>query len=47
MAKATTAVEPAKMTKAALITAGQTVYTTNCVACHQATGAGMPPTFRR
>jgi cytochrome c oxidase subunit 2 len=24
---------------------GQNVYTRNCVACHQATGAGLPPAF--
>ena len=24
---------------------GQTVYNRNCASCHQATGAGMPPTF--
>ncbi|HSD60382.1 MAG TPA: cytochrome c oxidase subunit II [Burkholderiales bacterium] len=24
---------------------GEKVYTTNCVACHQATGKGLPPTF--
>jgi cytochrome c oxidase subunit II len=24
---------------------GQEIYTRNCVACHQATGAGMPPVF--
>jgi cytochrome c oxidase subunit 2 len=24
---------------------GQTVYTTYCMACHQANGQGLPPTF--
>ena len=28
-----------------LITAGEQVYNANCVACHQADGVGMPPTF--
>lgn len=28
-----------------LVARGKDVYATNCVACHQATGAGMPPTF--
>ncbi|MEI6737425.1 MAG: cytochrome c oxidase subunit II [Pseudomonadota bacterium] len=26
-------------------TAGEKIYTANCVACHQATGKGSPPTF--
>ncbi len=28
-----------------LIARGEKVYATHCVACHQATGKGMPPTF--
>jgi len=28
-----------------LIAAGEKVYTANCVACHQPTGQGLPPTF--
>lgn len=28
-----------------LIARGEKVYAANCVACHQATGKGMPPTF--
>lgn len=35
----------AKLDKAALMTAGAKVYAANCQACHQASGAGMPPTF--
>lgn len=31
--------------KAALLKAGEKVYAANCAACHQATGAGLPPTF--
>ncbi len=34
-----------KMSLADLKAAGEKVYTANCVACHQATGKGMPPTF--
>lgn len=30
---------------AELKTIGEKVYTTNCLACHQASGAGMPPAF--
>lgn len=32
-------------TKDELIAKGEQVYTTNCVACHQATGEGIPGTF--
>jgi len=28
-----------------LVARGETVYQTSCVACHQASGEGMPPTF--
>ncbi len=28
-----------------LMTLGEQVYTTNCVACHQANGQGVPPVF--
>ncbi|SHI06506.1 cytochrome c oxidase subunit II [Pollutimonas bauzanensis] len=34
-----------KWTKEELIARGQQVYTTTCVACHQATGKGLPGTF--
>jgi cytochrome c oxidase subunit 2 len=34
-----------KMSLADLKAAGEKVYTANCVACHQATGKGLPPTF--
>jgi cytochrome c oxidase subunit 2 len=30
---------------ATLVERGQKVYQTNCIACHQPTGMGMPPTF--
>ena len=30
---------------AALMAKGATVYAANCVACHQATGKGVPPAF--
>jgi cytochrome c oxidase subunit 2 len=33
------------MSEADLMAQGEKVYKQNCVACHQATGAGMPPTF--
>jgi mono/diheme cytochrome c family protein len=29
----------------ALMTQGESLYTTNCVTCHQASGLGSPPTF--
>lgn len=32
-------------TVAELVSAGEQVYNTNCVACHQPGGVGMPPTF--
>jgi cytochrome c oxidase subunit II len=32
-------------TLAEMKSAGEKVYTTNCVACHQANGKGMPPAF--
>jgi cytochrome c oxidase subunit 2 len=32
-------------TEAELVAKGATVYAANCVACHQATGKGMPPAF--
>lgn len=31
--------------KAQLVAAGEKVYTANCVACHQASGQGLPPAF--
>ena len=34
-----------KYTAAELVSAGEAVYNTNCVACHQPEGQGMPPTF--
>lgn len=34
-----------KKSKDDLINAGATVYGARCVACHQATGQGLPPTF--
>ncbi len=33
------------MGKDELVAAGQKVYSTNCVACHQAGGGGLPPNF--
>lgn len=35
----------AGMDKAALMEQGQKVYAANCQACHQASGAGLPPNF--
>ena len=32
--------------QAVLMTAGERVYTANCVVCHQANGAGLPPACR-
>ena len=32
-------------TEAELMAKGATVYTANCVACHQANGKGVPPAF--
>ena len=38
--------DPSKQwTQAELIARGEKVYATTCVACHQATGKGMPPAF--
>lgn len=38
--------DPAKVwTLDELKTRGESVYTQNCAACHQATGKGLPPTF--
>jgi cytochrome c oxidase subunit 2 len=34
-----------KFTMAELKAAGEKVYATNCVACHQVNGKGMPPAF--
>lgn len=40
------AYDPAKTyTVAELTSAGEAVYKTHCVACHQPNGSGMPPTF--
>ena len=36
---------PAASADAALMSAGQKLYTTDCVACHQANGTGNPPAF--
>ena len=36
---------PAELTKEDLIAKGQEVYNANCVACHMATGEGLPGTF--
>jgi len=45
-ALASAADDPTKeWTKEELIARGETVYGANCVACHQANGKGMPPTF--
>ena len=35
----------AEASKADLMAAGEKVYNANCAACHQATGAGIPPNF--
>lgn len=46
MAKAVAADNPEKpWTLEELKERGEKVYATNCVACHQATGKGLPPTF--
>lgn len=34
-----------ELSKDDLVKKGQAVYTANCAACHQASGAGLPPTF--
>lgn len=39
------AVAAAPATKEELIARGEKVYKVNCMACHQATGAGLAPTF--
>lgn len=45
-AMAANADDPTKeWTPEELIARGQQVYTANCVACHQATGKGVPPSF--
>ncbi|MDX3894591.1 MULTISPECIES: cytochrome c oxidase subunit II [Pusillimonas] len=45
-ALASAADDPTKeWTKEDLMARGEAVYTANCVACHQANGKGMPPTF--
>ncbi len=46
MKKAAVAEDPDKpWTAEELKTRGEKVYAANCVACHQATGMGVPPTF--
>lgn len=43
---AATAEDPAKVWAAAELKAhGEKIYAANCVACHQATGKGLPPAF--
>ncbi len=43
---AAAAADPNKVwTRDELVARGEKVYTANCVACHQATGAGLPPVF--
>lgn len=44
-AKADAPAGAAEMSKDDLVKKGQAVYTANCAACHQASGAGLPPTF--
>jgi cytochrome c oxidase subunit 2 len=44
-APAATGEAPAERSKAELIAAGEPVYKANCVACHQAGGEGIPPSF--
>lgn len=45
-AAAPAAAAPAKeLSKDELMASGKKVYETNCAACHQATGAGLPPNF--
>jgi cytochrome c oxidase subunit II len=39
------AAKPAAMGQAELVKAGEKVYGANCSACHQASGAGIPPNF--
>lgn len=46
VAAATAAAAPAKvLSKDELMASGKGVYETNCAACHQATGVGLPPNF--
>lgn len=46
VAAVATAAEPAKdLGKDELMANGKKVYETNCAACHQASGAGLPPNF--
>jgi len=46
VAAATPAAAPAKaLTKDELMASGKKVYETQCAACHQATGLGLPPNF--
>lgn len=48
VAAATPAAAPAPakaLSKDELMTSGKKVYETNCAACHQATGLGLPPNF--
>lgn len=48
LAAATAAAAPAAASgasKAQLMAAGEKVFNANCVACHQASGAGIPPAF--
>ena len=46
VAVAAVAAAPAKaLSKDELMASGKKVYDTNCAACHQATGLGMPPNF--
>ena len=44
-AAASAAPAAAGKSKDELVAAGEKVYKANCAACHQPTGAGMPPTF--
>ncbi|WP_299698579.1 cytochrome c oxidase subunit II [Hydrocarboniphaga sp.] len=44
-APAAAAPAAAGKSKDELLAAGEKVYKTNCIACHQAGGTGMPPTF--
>src|SRR6185312_3219491 len=45
VAEQTQQVEPPATTKAEQIKRGQTVFRTNCIACHQLTGQGIPGAF--
>src|SRR3546814_231774 len=44
-AKADAPAAAKEMSKDDLVKKGQAVYTAHCAACHQASGAGLPPTF--